>query len=59
MINKRVIKVNNTNLHYAYCDNSNIGTIREVFFKSMIFKHKIEIPKKGNFLVDEKYTFEI
>jgi len=46
MINKRVIKVNNTNLHYAYCDNPNIGTIREVFFKFMIFEHKIEILKK-------------
>jgi len=53
------IYFNNTNLHYAYCDNPNIGTIREVFFKSMIFEHKIEIPKKGDFLVDEKYTFEV
>ena len=25
----------------------------------MIFEHKIEIPKKGDFLVDEKYIFEI
>ena len=53
------IYFNNTNLHYAYCDNPNIGTIREVFFKSMIFEHKIEIPKKGDFLVDEKYIVEI
>jgi len=59
MINKIVIKVNNTNLHNTYCHNPNIGTIREVFFKSMIFEHKIEIPKKGDFWVDEKYIFEI
>ncbi len=53
------IYFNNTNLHFAYCDAPNIGTIREVFFKSMIFEHKTTIPKKGDFLVDEKYIFEI
>jgi len=53
------IYFNNTNLHFAYCDTPNIRTIREVFFKSMIFEHKVTIPKKGDFLVDEKYTFEI
>jgi len=53
------IYFNNTNLHYAYCDMPNIGTIREVFFKSMVFEHKVEIPKQGDFLIDEKYTFEI
>jgi len=53
------IYFNNTNLHYAYCDTPNIGTVREAYFKSMIFEYKIEIPKKGDFLVDEKYIFEI
>jgi len=53
------IYFNNTNLHFAYCQNSNIGTIRESFFKSMLFEHDLTIPKKGDFLVDEKYTFEI
>ena len=51
--------LNNTNLHYAYCDNAEIGTIREVFFNSMMFKHSLEIPQKGDFLVDESFTFEI
>ena len=37
----------------------NIGTIRELFFKSMLFKYDLSIPKKGDFLVDEKYLFEI
>ena len=53
------IYFNNTNLHYAYCDHPETGTIREVFFKSMLFEHSLTIPKKGDFLVDEKYIFEI
>ena len=53
------IYFNNTNLHFAYCQNSNVGTIRESFFKSMLFEHDVTVPKKGDFLVDEKYTFEI
>ena len=53
------IYFNNTNLYFAYCQNPNIGTIRELFFKSMMFEYDLLIPKKGDFLVDEKYTFEI
>ena len=54
------IYLNNTNLHYAYCDNSNIGTLREVFIASMLSQdHKIQAAKKGDLLVDEKYILEI
>jgi len=53
------IYFNNSNLHYAYCDNPNIGTIREVFFKSMLFEHSLVVAKKGDFLIDDKYIFEI
>jgi len=53
------IYFNNTNLYFAYCQNPNIGTIRELFFKSMMFEYDLLIPKKGDFLVDKKYTFEI
>ena len=54
------IYLNNTNLHYAYCSNSNIGTLREVFITSMFRdNHKLTIPKKGDFFVDEKYTLEV
>ncbi|MEA1955445.1 MAG: AAA family ATPase [Campylobacterota bacterium] len=54
------IYLNNTNLHFAYCDAHNIGTSREVFFTSMLkVKHNLTIPKKGDFLIDEKYTFEV
>jgi predicted AAA+ superfamily ATPase len=51
--------LNNTNLHYSYCDEVEIGTIREVFFMSMFFNHKVEIPNRGDFLIDDKYLFEI
>ncbi len=53
------IYFNNTNLYFAYCQNPNAGTIRELFFKSMLFEYDLSIPKKGDFLVDEKYLFEI
>jgi len=48
----------NTNLHYSYCNNAHIGTIREVFLMSMI-DEDLEIPTKGDFRVDEKYLFEV
>jgi hypothetical protein len=54
------IYLNNTNLHFAYCQHSNVGTVREVFFTTMLQnKHSVETAKKGDFLVDEKYTFEV
>ncbi|NOQ31325.1 MAG: AAA family ATPase [Helicobacteraceae bacterium] len=54
------IYLNNTNLHYAYCNAFELGTIRETFFSSMLQqKHTLNIPKKGDFLVDGKYTFEV
>ena len=54
------IYLNNTNLHFAYCDSHNIGTSREVFFTSMLkVKHNLTIPKKGDFLIDDKYLIEV
>ncbi|MEA3384445.1 MAG: hypothetical protein U9Q20_07235, partial [Campylobacterota bacterium] len=54
------IYLNNTNLHFAYCDTHNIGTTREVYFASMLkVSHDVAIAKKGDFLVDDKYTFEV
>jgi predicted AAA+ superfamily ATPase len=53
------IYLNNTNLHYAYCNDAEIGTIREVFFRAMLFKHDLVVPQKGDFLVEGKYTFEV
>jgi len=47
----------NTNLHYAYCNSIEIGTLREVFFMSM--NKDLEVASKGDFLVNDKYTVEI
>ena len=49
----------NTNLHYAYCSTSEIGTIREVFFMSMFDENRLNISDKADFLVDAKYTIEV
>jgi len=50
----------NTNLFGALCINSEIGTIRETFFASQLStKHTLHYLDKGDFLVDEKYTFEV
>jgi len=54
------IYLNNTNLHYAYCSQSNIGTLREVFVASMLqSRHQLEVAKKGDFLVDDTYLLEV
>lgn len=49
----------NTNLHYSYCDEVEIGTIREVFFMSMFDDKDIAISKKGDFNIDDKYIVEV
>jgi len=52
--------LNNTNLFEVLCANLEIGTIRETFFNSQLrYRHKLHYPKKGDFLVDKKYLFEI
>jgi len=61
----------NTNLNYVYCQNIEIGTIREGFFanqlqnyfalnknKSFLDDHILS-SKQGDFLIDNKYIFEI
>jgi predicted AAA+ superfamily ATPase len=54
------IYLNNPNLHYAYCKEPQLGTIRETFFATMLkIEHLLQTSKKGDFLVDEKYTFEV
>jgi len=49
----------NTNLHYSYCDEVEIGTIREVFFMSMFDDKEIAIATKGDFTIDNTYTIEV
>jgi predicted AAA+ superfamily ATPase len=53
--------LNNTNLVYVLSKNhASEGTLRETFFANQL-KHlyEIHLPKKGDFLVEGKYTFEI
>ncbi len=48
------------NLFGALCKKSEVGTMRETFFASMAsFGHSIYYVNRGDFLVDETYTFEI
>ena len=51
--------LNNTNLFPALCLNGNVGNIRETFFVSMLYRrHRINYVERGDFLLDEKYTFD-
>ncbi len=51
----------NTNFMYAISSSEpNIGNLRETFFLNQLTEsHKVTYPEKGDFLVDEKYTFEV
>ena len=55
------IYLNNNNLMFALQPGLvNPGTIRETFFQNQLsVKHKIDLPQKGDFIVDGKYVFEI
>jgi len=54
------VYLNNSNLNYSYCGESEIGTIRETFFANQLgMLHDVAIAKQGDFVVDDKYTFEI
>ena len=54
------IYLNNTNLNYSYCNNQSIGTIRETYFANQVGAiHQLEVPNKGDFLIDDKYIVEI
>jgi predicted AAA+ superfamily ATPase len=51
----------NSNIAYALAENNvDIGNIRETFFLNQLsVNHKVTYPKTGDFLVDEKYLFEV
>ncbi len=52
--------LNNTNIFYIFASESKIGTIRETYFVSQLkHLHNIEISNKGDFYIDNKYTFEV
>ena len=61
----------NSNLNFAYCKTIEIGTVREVFFANQLKNYfslyrnssflgdEILASKKGDFLINQKYLFEI
>jgi len=52
--------LNNTNLFYVLSSQNKIGTIRETFFVSMLKQnHSITTTKRGDFIVDNRYTIEV
>ncbi|MNX08337.1 ATP-binding protein [Pedobacter ghigonis] len=56
------IFLENTNLLFALApDNVDTGSLRESFFMNQLSntEHNISLPLKGDFLVDDTYTFEV
>jgi uncharacterized protein len=54
------IFLQNTNLLYLSQSDVNIGTLRETFFVNQIsLKHQLALAQKGDFIIDNKYTFEV
>ncbi len=55
------IYLNNPNQIFALAEETpSAGTIREVFFINQLqVLHNVRYPKKGDFFIDGKYTFEI
>ncbi len=54
------IYFSNSNLIYAIQEKINTGTIRETFFLNQLsVKNNVSYPKTGDFLISNKYTFEI
>ncbi len=53
--------INNTNFMYSLVGAAvSVGSLRETFFLNQLLqKHKVTYPKQGDFLVDEKYLFEV
>ncbi|PWQ98033.1 AAA family ATPase [Leucothrix pacifica] len=52
--------LDNTNLFSVFCGESKAGTRRETFFASMLsYQHMLNYPKGGDFMVDERYVFEV
>lgn len=51
----------NTNYSYAIgFIKPNLGNLRETFFQNQLSEsHQINIAEKGDFIIDQKYTFEI
>ena len=54
------IFLNNPNLMHTLCPKVEIGNERETFFNSqMSVAHEVKFPQKGDFLVNDRYLFEV
>ena len=54
------IFLSNTNLMHALCPKVEVGNERETFFHSqMTVGHDVKTPQKGDFLVNDRYLFEV
>jgi len=53
------VYLNNPNLNYSYCDEASKGMIRETVFATFFSDYSLSIPKKGDFLVEQRYLFEV
>ena len=50
----------NTNLMHALVPHPDTGTMRETFFVNQLSNgHRLTYPKRGDFLVDDKFLFEV
>jgi len=55
------IYLDNPNMFNVLCQTPDVGTLRESFFSGIICnaKHSITASKKGDFIIDDKYTIEV
>lgn len=55
------VYLDNPNLAFVLASTKpDVGNLRDSFFLSQTsVRHKVAYPKKGDFIVDEKYTFEV
>ena len=60
LVNPEKIYLGNTNLMYALSPKIEVGTLRETFFIDQCASiGTVQMPSKGDFLVNEKYLFEV
>lgn len=60
LVNPEKIYLGNTNLMYALSPKIEIGTLRETFFiDQCAYVGTVQMPPKGDFLVNGKYLFEV
>jgi predicted AAA+ superfamily ATPase len=55
------IYLDNPNMFKVLCQTPDTGTLRESFFSGIVCnsEHSITASKKGDFIIDEKYTIEV